>query len=199
MSVFDKELIINGKAVRSPEQQVFKNMKDIEILKSYIKETYKCVGELDNASISIAKPLTNVPDGVEDGWLLDPVGNLFKITGADDYSLLLEYYSTIVGAKGDKGDNGSDSLVSIENITINKNNFVESTTYTDYPYEYVIQDDIIKGAIRCGMLLFDVAEANSGNYASVCNVNGTLGTITIYSKVIPEESFVIPQIWLIKA
>lgn len=186
-------------AERDYECQVIQNTKDIKKLKEDIAPWYRCVGELDVNSISVARSLTNVPEGTEEGFLLDPVGNLFKITGSDEYSLLLLYYSTIQGAKGDKGDNGSDSLLTIENVTINKNNFVESTTYTDYSYEYVIQDDIIKGTIRCGMLLFDVAEANSGNYASICNVNGTLGTITIYSKVIPEESFVIPQIWLIKA
>ena len=30
MAVRNKELIINGKAVRSPEQQVYQNMKDTD-------------------------------------------------------------------------------------------------------------------------------------------------------------------------
>ena len=36
MSVYDSELTINGEAVRSPEQQVYKNMKDIKKLKEQI-------------------------------------------------------------------------------------------------------------------------------------------------------------------
>ena len=43
MSVYDKELIINGEAVRSPEQQVYKNMKDIKALQEIIKKCIKQV------------------------------------------------------------------------------------------------------------------------------------------------------------
>lgn len=181
------------------QKQLYLNTKDIEKLKQELQPWYSCEGDLGTDSISITKALTNVKDE-EVGFLIDSAGHLYKINANDGESLLLEYYSTIVGAKGDKGDNGSDSLVTLENITINKNNFVESTVYEAYPYQYVLYDsNLIVGTVRCGMLLFNVNEANSGNYASVCDVNENAHTITIYSKVIPEESFVIPQIWLIKA
>ena len=103
MSVFDKELTINGKAVRSPEQQVWKNMKDIDELQKYIKEAYKCSGELNTASISVAKSLTNADASVKEGWLLDTVGSLFKITGGDDDSLLIEFYTSLRGPQGEDG------------------------------------------------------------------------------------------------
>lgn len=107
-SVYDKELVINGKAVRSPEQQVWKNMKDIKALQLKIKEAYKCVGELNTESISVARSLTNVPSNVEEGWLLDTAGNLFNITGGDENSLLLEFYCNIKGPQGETGPSGAE-------------------------------------------------------------------------------------------
>lgn len=108
MSVYDKELIINGKAVRSPEQQVWENMKDIKALQLKIKEAYKCAGELNTASISVAKSLTNAGEDVKEGWLLDTVGNLFSITGGDEDSLLLDFYCSIRGPQGETGPSGAE-------------------------------------------------------------------------------------------
>lgn len=107
MSVYDKELVINGKAVRSPEQQVYQNMKDIKALQLKIKEAYKCAGELNTASISVAKSLTNAGEDVKEGWLLDTVGNLFSITGGDEDSLLLDFYCSIQGPQGETGPSGA--------------------------------------------------------------------------------------------
>ena len=110
MSVYDKELIIDGKAVRSPEQQVYKNMKDIEELQQYIKEAYSCTGELNTASISVAKSLTNAGEDVEEGWLYDSVGNLFKITGGDEDNLLIQFYTSFRGPQGETGPSGADDI-----------------------------------------------------------------------------------------
>ena len=109
MAVFDRELIINGEAVRSPEQQVYKNMKDIKALKEKIKEWYSCDTELNSADVSVARTNTNVPDEIDDGFLLDTVGNLFKITGGDEDNLLLAFYSSIRGTQGEPGTPGASS------------------------------------------------------------------------------------------
>ena len=109
MAVFDKELIINGEAVRSPEQQVYKNMKDIKVLKEKIKDWYSCDTELNSSSVSVARANTNVPDEIDDGFLLDPVGNLFKITGGDEDNLLLTFYASIRGPQGEQGTPGASS------------------------------------------------------------------------------------------
>lgn len=103
MSVFDKELIINGKAVRSPEQQVYKNMKDIEELQDIIKPMYKATTSLTSSSTTILISSTNAPDGTKSGWLIDTNGLLFKITGGDETSLLITYYSDLKGPQGESG------------------------------------------------------------------------------------------------
>ena len=92
----------------TPLEQIFKNTRDIEILKQKIAPLYKCSSELSDESISVARNLTNVSEDVETGFLIDPVGNTFKITGNDNSSLLLEYYTTIHGATGPQGADGAD-------------------------------------------------------------------------------------------
>ena len=106
MSVFDKELIINGKAIRSPEQQVWKNMKDIEALQDKIKDAYKTSETLTSASVSVATADTNVGTA-EEGWLMTEDGLLFKITGNDGDNVLLQFYADLKGPQGETGPSGA--------------------------------------------------------------------------------------------
>lgn len=106
MSVYDKELIINGEAVRSPEQQVYKNMKDIKALQEIIKKMYKTSETLTDASVSVAIADTNAPEGTTEGWLITEDGLLFSITGGDDTNLLLAFYSDLKGPQGEEGPEG---------------------------------------------------------------------------------------------
>ena len=103
MAVRDKELIINGKAVRSPEQQVWQNMKDIEELKENIKPEYTTNASLTSSSVSVALTDTNAPAGTTKGWLLSHDGLKFKITGGDGTNLLLEFYADLKGPQGEDG------------------------------------------------------------------------------------------------
>ena len=117
MAVKDKELIINGKAIRSPEQQVYKNMKDIEDLQEVIKPEYKCTTELNTSATSVAKSYTNAGEDVDSGWLLDPVGKKFKITGGDEDSLLIVFYTSYQGPQGPSGVSAiDDNSVSLEKV-----------------------------------------------------------------------------------
>lgn len=109
MSVYDKELIINGKAVRSPEQQVYKNMEDIEDLQKKIQTWYACSIELDSSDNTVLRSNTNVPDDKESGLLIDPVGNIFNITGGDETTLLITFYANIQGPQGETGTPGASS------------------------------------------------------------------------------------------
>ena len=95
MGVFDKEIIINGEAVRSPEQQVWKNMHDIEELKKLIKKVYKTTETLNSSSITVARNTTNVPEDITYGWLVDADANLFDITGNNGDTLLIVYYTNV--------------------------------------------------------------------------------------------------------
>ena len=108
MSVFDKELIINGEAVRSPEQQVYKNMEDIKTLFQKIQTWYNCSEELEETDNTVLRTYTNVPDSASSGLLIDPVGNMFSITGGDDTTLLITFYASIKGPQGDPGESGAE-------------------------------------------------------------------------------------------
>lgn len=132
--------------------------------------------------------------------VLDESSNLGKViaingTNAD----VLGLYSI----KGDTGANGTDGttsgLVAFTNINVDDSDFVTSTDYTNYGYECIIlQSNILINAnVTGGMVVFDVNEADSGDYSSVCNVDTTTGEVKIYSKVIPSGDFTIPCLWLI--
>lgn len=203
MSVYDKELIIDGKVVRSPEQQVYKNMKDIKALQEVIKPEYTTNAVLTSSSVSVAIADTNAPEGTTEGWLITQDGLKFKITGGDETNLLLEFYCSIQGPQGEQGPEGPEGstsgLITFTNIAVDDADFTSSTEYTDYGYECVVlqSDDLIGKTVNGGMVTFDVAEADSSNYASICNVDTTTGEITIYAKAVPSGDFTIPSIWLI--
>ena len=119
MAVYDKELIINGEAVRSPEQQVFKNMKDIQALKEKIKNVYSTsVTTLTSSSVSIATANVDGLGTATEGWLLDPNGLLFKITANDGTTTTLQYYSDLKGPQGEDGAavNIDDSITSLTKV-----------------------------------------------------------------------------------
>ena len=122
MGVFDKELIINGKAVRSPEQQVYKNMEDIEDLQKIIKKAYTTSATLTSASVSVAINTTNAPEGTTEGWLMTEDGLLFNITGGDDTNLLITFYSDLRGPQGPSGASLSidDSITSLTKVWSSK-------------------------------------------------------------------------------
>lgn len=108
MSVYDKELVINGKAVRSPEQQVYKNMKDIKALQEVIKPEYTTDSALTSSSVSVAIANTNAPEGTTEGWIITQDGLKFKITGGDETNLLLEFYADLKGPQGETGPSGAE-------------------------------------------------------------------------------------------
>lgn len=116
MKCYDKELVINGKVVRSPEQQVYKNMEDIEELQKKIQTWYASSVELTTSSNTILRSNTNVPDDKESGLLIDPVGNMFNITGGDETTLLIEFYASIKGPQGPTGASSNDKGTYITHV-----------------------------------------------------------------------------------
>ena len=137
----------------------------------------------------------NVNDLVLDGN--SNVGIVTAISGSD--VSVMGLYSI----KGDTGANGVDGvtngLISFSNINVLTTDFVSSVEYADYGYEaVVVNSSSLIGNITGGMVTFDVTEANSGDYASICKIDNVNGTITIYSKSVPLVDFVIPNIWVIK-
>ena len=108
---------INGKVMRNQQEQIYKNMKDIESLKETIKPRYTTSATLTSSSVSVAIADTNAPAGTEDGWLYTEDGLLFKITGGDDTNLLLMFYSDLKGPQGDQGEPGQDGTTAIDDNT----------------------------------------------------------------------------------
>lgn len=95
--------------VNTLDQQVEINKKDIENLKTYIQEAYKCNIPLEPEPQSISLNSTNAPAGTDKGWLIDTQGNLFKIVGSETIGttlLVIVYYTNIKGPKGEMGPVG---------------------------------------------------------------------------------------------
>ena len=103
---------IGDKVFRNEQEQVQKNMQDIEVLKQYIKEAYKCSSELTSSTDQVLKSSTNAGEDVTSGWLMDSIGNLFTITGGDDTYLLLDFFTSLRGPQGEDG-----AAVSIDDST----------------------------------------------------------------------------------
>ena len=96
------------KKANTPLEQIYFNTIDIEKLKQQIAPLYKCETELTDETTSVARNLTNVSEEIETGFLIDPIGNVFKINGNDNYSLLLEFYTNLKGEQGEQGPQGED-------------------------------------------------------------------------------------------
>ena len=105
-----KELTINGKEVRSPEQQVWKNMQDIDMLKSFIKPIYQTTAELTTESTGVLIADTNVPEGTKNGWILTEDGLFFQIEDSNETSLLLLFLADLKGPQGEDGTDGQDGV-----------------------------------------------------------------------------------------
>lgn len=93
---------IGDKIYRNEQEQVRKNMKDIEFLKGKIKDVFKTTATLTSSSVSVALVDTNVTDD-EEGWLMSDDGLLFAITGNDGTNLLISYYADLKGPQGEPG------------------------------------------------------------------------------------------------
>ena len=104
----NKELTINGKEVRSPEQQVWKNMEDIDMLKSFIKPIYQTTAELTAESTGVLIADTNVPEATKNGWILTEDGLFFQIEDSNETSLLLLFLADLKGPQGEDGTDGTD-------------------------------------------------------------------------------------------
>lgn len=105
---------IGDKVFRNEQEQVQKNMNDIEVLKQYIKEAYKCSSELTSSTDQVLKSSTNAGEDVTSGWLMDTIGNLFTITGGDDTYLLLDFFTSLRGPEGEQGEQGEPGTTAID-------------------------------------------------------------------------------------
>ena len=94
---------IVDKECRTMQEQVYDNMDEIDKLKEVIKPMFKVTTSLNSSSTTILISSTNAPDGTKSGWLIDTNGLLFKITGGDETSLLITYYSDLRGPQGQDG------------------------------------------------------------------------------------------------
>lgn len=93
---------IGDKIYRNEQEQVRKNMEDIEFLMGKIKDVFKTTATLTSSSVSVALVDTNVTDE-EEGWLMSEDGLLFAITGNDGTNLLISFYTDLKGPQGESG------------------------------------------------------------------------------------------------
>ena len=93
---------------------------------------------------------------------------------------------SIVGSRGN-----IETSIKLSNTTVN--NWESDTTYADYPYKATIAATGVKSTM-VAEVVYNMADAESGNYASVCNTFD--GGVYIYSKV--NTAITIPTILVAK-
>lgn len=84
-------------------------------------------------------------------------------------------------------------IIKIDDTTVSPSLFVSDTKYADYPYKADIPIDEADD-VQSANVIFDVAEADSGNFAPVCEIGDNY--VRIWAKAVPEAEFVIPTIIL---
>ena len=93
---------------------------------------------------------------------------------------------SIVGSRGN-----IETSIKLSNTTVST--WESDTTYADYPYKGTIAATDVKSTM-VAEVVYDMADATSGNYASVCNTFD--GGVYIYSKV--NTAITIPTILVVK-
>ena len=92
---------IDNKEFLNPQQQLYQNTKDIEKLKADYMPVYSFGGVIGSTTQhTLPRSSTNVPEGVNLGWIMDYVGKLFKITDGSATTLLIEYWAAVGGQQG---------------------------------------------------------------------------------------------------
>ena len=172
--------------VNTLDQQVEINKKDIENLKLYIQEAYKCILPLDPEPQSVSLNSTNAPTGTEKGWLIDINGNLFKIVGNETIGqelLVIVYYTNIKGQDGvsiTRVEEVSNEIVGSQTLTTLRINFSNGTTDQVIVYaengagnEFIAIDlvsaETVNGTITQEQL--NLLKENDSNYI-ITNYNG---------------------------
>lgn len=84
-----------------------------------------------------------------------------------------------------------ETSIKLSNTTVST--WESDTTYADYPYKATITAKGVKSSM-VAEVVYDMADAESGNYASVCNTFD--GGVYIYSKV--NTAITIPTILVVK-
>jgi len=112
------------------DEQVEENKHNIKELINIIKEAFST----NNISLTISDTTilisnTNAPIDTVDGWLFDDTGKLFKITGGDGTSLLLQFYSDFRGPQGEQGVQGLPGVQGYSLRYIDDNYIVGTYTY----------------------------------------------------------------------
>ena len=90
---------------------------------------------------------------------------------------------------------GASSRLQVHDVSVTTSLWVDSALHADYPYQALVP---VNGATSemCPDVVFDIAEALSGNYAPVADAAN--GGVLIYAKVVPEADIVVPTVTLWK-
>lgn len=117
-------MYILGNKFNSKAQQIDENTKDI----AELKEIVKTPAIIYDASVEISTDAGTVNSSdiiqtigsIENAFILDTVGSLFRIIEVVENTIYIMYVSTIRGEKGDTGENGEngDNGVSIVDVKV---------------------------------------------------------------------------------
>ena len=109
---------------------------------------------------------------------------------ADEYLCGWSYAFGLPGTI-EKALSGKVESIVKQNVAVAASSFVSDTTYADYPYKAEITVEGVDSSYIPDVVL-NVAEASSGNYASVSKTD--TNKVIIYAKEQPADAITIPTI-----
>ena len=178
--------------------------------KSY-SSSYDCVVpfyKIDNETTVLSKiNLITTPVGSSTAPIyIDSNGNIASTTYGGGTNVTLNgskkdgstasfYAPTSAGTSGyilkSNGSGAPSWIAKTKTFTnVSASSWVDDTTYEDYPYKCDVSCSGINSS-HYAEVVFDTAEALSGNYAPVCSTGSSI--VTIYSKV--NDTITIPTIF----
>ena len=143
--------------------------------------------EIQNSTGNKAITSSNLPNASQTNKGVVKLSSNFEINANGELDLTLKTVdnTTLFGS------GNIETSIKLSNTTVST--WVSDTTYTDYPYKATIAATGIASSM-VAEVVFDVADAESGNYAPVCETYD--GGVYIYSKV--NTAITIPTILVVK-
>ena len=120
-------------------------------------------------------------------------GTLLRLTGRDGDIKGRGVFISAINGEEIVSNAAGNITTSLKFINITVNNWVSDTTYANYPYKATVTAYGVTSSM-VAEVTYSLADAESGNYASVCETFD--GGVYIYSKV--NTSITIPTILVVK-
>lgn len=99
---------------------------------------------------------------------------------------------------GEKGP-GGQGTISFSDVEVPVSAWSVEQRYPTYTRKAVVVTDPVLATAIGANVCFDVEDAECGNFSCVCEVDTEECTLTVFAKVIPDDTIIIPTIWVVMA